>query len=129
MSRLTEPTPSTPAPPTSSQRFLIDCRYVATILGHSDERAASLARMSGSFEGDAKKALVYRDERIEIVADPHSPSLAIELLKEGERYNPIVMVMADGDVIRMHGEHLELIEHVAELMQRAAATRSTPTYG
>lgn len=119
MPRETVPTPAEPREFMRTEKFLLDCRYVALVLGHVDEYATQYARVGG-YDGSAAKSLVYRDDRIEIVADVSSLAMNVEYLKDGDRYNPIVFQKPDGDVIRCHGEHVHLIEHVAELVARCA---------
>lgn len=120
MPRETTPTPTEPRELNRTEKFLMDCRYAALVLGHVDERAAKLALISRSYEGNPATSLVYRDRDIEIVVDPDSLSMVVEYLKDGNRYNPIVSMLASGEVIRCHGEHLVLLDHAAQLAARAA---------
>ncbi len=111
--------------PTSRQRFVLDCRYVALVLGKTDEHAVESAAIGCHYEGIRKGARVYRDEVVEIIADPSGPSLAVEKL---DNRNPVVSVGTDGKSIRDHGEQVYLHDHVQALAGKAAGLPYTEVH-
>jgi hypothetical protein len=103
--------------------FALNCRHLALTRGALDERAATRERVGGDFDGNVKLARCYEDGLMRIVADPTSLALSVYAKDPS---NPVVSIMANGEIVRNHGQQAELFAHVAGLIAGANASPERP---
>jgi hypothetical protein len=101
---------------TDRERFAIDCRYVALVLGHPDMKAGVHACVGGT-PINPDRAVCYQDDTVRIVVDSDSLAMLVTRLIN---HNPIVSRNAKGKTIRNHGEQALLFDTVRELAVEAA---------
>lgn len=87
--------------------FIQKCREILEVKGTSDEDGFAI-----NINGTGIRQ--FEDDEIKITGSLNDQQLEVE---RKENMNPVVMVVSDGEVIRVHGEYIKLTDHVDQLYQ------------
>lgn len=91
-------------------KFIEDCRTVVKLFGKISHRPS----ISGSVMDN--RVRLYEDAVIRVVCATKMDSLAMDIELLAPIHNPVVMIRPDGTLLRMHGQYLDLVDHVERLL-------------